>query len=451
MKLALSLIVVPDRMRKDYGDIADLAESIRTYGQIQPIVIDQNNTLIAGGRRLAAHALLKAETIDIVYRETLTPDENKMLELEENVRRKEMDWKERVLAIDEIHRLKSRDAALGGTTWGMRETGELLGVALCSVGYASQVASQLRAANPIITKCASVREALQALMSQKEDEANKLLAATTVRPVNINILNDFDHPEPVVPASADETIIDLSRMLFRGSCLDLMAKLPSGSIDHIVSDPPYGIDMEMLDQSNPPGGPNNIDRVAAEHDVLANQELFASMLPLMFNILKPNGFCVLWCDIMQWQRLYDLGVSAGFRVQRWPITWVKTHTCMNQCAQYNYTKSTEIAIVMRKAGATLVQPQSGCHVLSSNDTMGLQHRHPFAKPANIWNYIFQAIAIRGQVVLDPFAGVGSSTCAAINYGLSPLAFELVDNHYASLVENVRTTYLNKFGSNIKFQ
>jgi len=30
-------IIVPERLRKDYGDLSDLADSIRSFGIIEPI------------------------------------------------------------------------------------------------------------------------------------------------------------------------------------------------------------------------------------------------------------------------------------------------------------------------------------------------------------------------------------------------------------------------------
>ena len=88
--LPINEILSADRQRLDLGDIADLALSIQRYGLIQPIVINQEKRLIAGGRRLAAHQHLGRTHIEVVYRETLSVDELHELELEENVRRKEM-------------------------------------------------------------------------------------------------------------------------------------------------------------------------------------------------------------------------------------------------------------------------------------------------------------------------------------------------------------------------
>jgi len=41
MKVYIDDIVVKDRIRKDLGDVAALAESFNHYGQITPIVINK--------------------------------------------------------------------------------------------------------------------------------------------------------------------------------------------------------------------------------------------------------------------------------------------------------------------------------------------------------------------------------------------------------------------------
>jgi len=47
-------IVVKPRIRENNGDLSTLEKSIRHLGLLSPIIIDRNNILIAGGRRLEA-------------------------------------------------------------------------------------------------------------------------------------------------------------------------------------------------------------------------------------------------------------------------------------------------------------------------------------------------------------------------------------------------------------
>lgn len=53
-EIPISDIKVGERFRKDLGDLNPLAKSIREIGLLHPVVINENNELIAGARRLEA-------------------------------------------------------------------------------------------------------------------------------------------------------------------------------------------------------------------------------------------------------------------------------------------------------------------------------------------------------------------------------------------------------------
>jgi hypothetical protein len=103
-------VIVENRLRKDMGDIPQLAASIKENGLIQPIlltIINENDLthykLVAGHRRL--EALRSIGVVDLIHaehyllREELRDDEYRRtaIELEENIRRKQMSWSEEVL------------------------------------------------------------------------------------------------------------------------------------------------------------------------------------------------------------------------------------------------------------------------------------------------------------------------------------------------------------------
>ena len=81
-------IKVKERIRKDMGDIAALAESMKRFGQLSPIIVTTNNVLIAGERRLEAARSLGWTNINVVIADI--SDEISMLEyeLEENNQRR---------------------------------------------------------------------------------------------------------------------------------------------------------------------------------------------------------------------------------------------------------------------------------------------------------------------------------------------------------------------------
>jgi DNA modification methylase len=167
----------------------------------------------------------------------------------------------------------------------------------------------------------------------------------------------------------------------------------------------------------------------------------------MWKILKPKGFCVVWYDNVHWQFIRDLAENAGFRVQRWPLVWIKTSPCLNQMASKNWTKATEFACVLSKENATLVKPQgtnywSGPRVNNTSN--------PFAKPKGLWQWILSAFALQGDVIVDPFMGECSSLLAAIDFGCRVIGSESNENHYNQGVLNVRELYTQLTKSNVNF-
>jgi DNA modification methylase len=215
----------------------------------------------------------------------------------------------------------------------------------------------------------------------------------------------------------------------------------AGRFNHIITDIPYGIDIEMLDQQNPHGGMKDIDTIKEEHDVEYNLKLIADFFPAAFACTQPMAFVITWCDQMLWQYMYDLAIKAGFNVQRWPITWYKLSSCMNQCAQYNFTKNTEIAIVCRKPNSTLTGQQPSSIISAAKDDLCDKLGHKFAKPFAVWEFLVSAVSIEQDEILEPFAGRGSGVLSMLQMNRRVTAVELQENHYNHLVENVKQHYL----------
>lgn len=479
------------RVRQDYGDMEQLKNSITQHGLLQPIVINQTRQLIAGGRRLRAFIELGETEVPVVFYETFNDVQLRMLEVEENIVRKDFDWKERVLAIAVAHETAKRHAILDTDikSWTQEQTAELLNSSVGNVNNALKLASYIRLGDKEIIEASGPKEAFAVLLLRKEREGHKILAnyissktgtGTGITGAEATAIlrqaeggDDFfekgEGSAPVIfaggsggrvtaPKVGDElpggasveagnilqvpTEINLSNTILKGDSLDMMlTKFTPGFCDHIFTDIPYGIDMDMLSQENDSAGTKEqIASVAQEHGVEANKEDFERFLVGSYRILPETGFCVFWLDIEHWEKIRDLATKIGFKVQRWPIVWHKTHTCKNKASQYNFTKTTEIAMVTRKGNATLIQQQPSSVWAGSNEYERSVLGHPFVKPFKLWQWLFNAIALKGQRLYDPYAGVGSMPLAAIESGNIPYASEINELHYNRLVVNVANAY-----------
>ena len=86
--------------KHDKTQIANVAESIRQYGFVQPIVVDKNDVIVIGHCRYEAAKKLKLETVPCVCVDELTDEQVKALRIVDN-KSNESPWDMEFLA-DEL-------------------------------------------------------------------------------------------------------------------------------------------------------------------------------------------------------------------------------------------------------------------------------------------------------------------------------------------------------------
>ena len=107
MQIPVDEIIVKKRIRWNPGDIESLAESLKRYGQITPILISKKNVLIAGERRLEAAKHIGWRTISAVVSDNSDELTRLELEVEENIQRKDFTMEEVALATKKLYRLRN--------------------------------------------------------------------------------------------------------------------------------------------------------------------------------------------------------------------------------------------------------------------------------------------------------------------------------------------------------
>jgi ParB family chromosome partitioning protein len=107
VQVPLNEIIVKKRVRKEMGDIPALAESMKRFGQMSPIVLNNRNQLIAGGRRLEAARYLGWRTINAVVMDIGDNLSKLEYEVEENLQRQNFTPEEIAQAEKTIHKLRN--------------------------------------------------------------------------------------------------------------------------------------------------------------------------------------------------------------------------------------------------------------------------------------------------------------------------------------------------------
>ncbi len=409
------------RFRKDFGDISELADSIRNFGLLQPIVIDRDFNLIAGERRLRACLSLGLEEILVRFYDELDELTAREIELEENIRRKEFTWQEEVLAkaeIDALKRKKYGETPQGSWTkegWSLRDTARELGQSVGAISQDIQLAKGLEL-YPELAKEKTKGKALNRLKTLRERELRKALME--------KLGEDFE--------------FDLDKVIKMGDCLDLLKNLADNSVDLVVTDPPWGININQTEAGENSGKSFYSD---TEEEV---KNLLSFVYPELFRVLKPgsHAYVCFGMDYYQWHR--DELELAGFQVDPLPIIWDKMSKG-SMTTPFRYSNSYSPWFLCWKENPRILNEGSGQkNLISVKRVPPKEKNHPAENPREVLSWFIRNSSEPGDLVLDPFMGGASTLLAALSLQRKALGFEKDPVHFSKAREAIN----NYFKGNI---
>lgn len=193
-----------------------------------------------------------------------------------------------------------------------------------------------------------------------------------------------------------------------GDCIAVMATLPAASVDLVLTDPPYGCNYR--DRAG--------RRVANDNRTDWLEPAFAGVARLM----KPDSFCVSfygWHVVDQFMAAWR---SAGLRPVA-HLVFPKRYASRTGA----FAARHEQAYVLAKGHPKVSSPIAD--VLPWAYTGN--RLHPTQKPLEALTPIIAALSGPGDLVLDPFAGSGSTLVAAMGLGRKCLGIEMDAEHAAT--------------------
>jgi len=236
--------------------------------------------------------------------------------------------------------------------------------------------------------------------------------------------------------------------LMNGDCLDLMKTIPDGSIDLILTDPPYGTTQNKWDS-------------------VINLE---NMWDEVWRVLKPNGACVLFAA----QPYTSVLVTSQIKYYKYEWVWVKNLKTGNlnarrmpmgghETLQVFYKKPPTYNPQKRKR-TTEVKSGNKFNSKTSNygaqkeeyldrqsdeinpDTVLLQFKcvhnssgkvHPTQKPVALLEYLIKTYTQEGETVLDFTMGSGSTLVAAKNTNRHAIGIELDETYFKIAQDRIK--------------
>lgn len=199
-----------------------------------------------------------------------------------------------------------------------------------------------------------------------------------------------------------------TNIIHHGDCLHVLPTLASGSADFILTDPPYITRYKSRDGRCVPNDDNDAWLKPA----------FAEM----YRVLAPDSFCVSFYGWPCADRFMAAWRAAGFRIVG-HFVFPKSYSSARRFLCYQH----ECAYLLAKGDP---QPPKApvADVIQWRYTGN--RLHPTQKPLCILTPLIEAFTAGNGLVLDPFAGSGSTLLAARSLGRRYIGIELDEGYHA---------------------
>ena len=403
MQLPISEIIIkPDRQRQtfDQRKLEDLSESFRSVGQLQPVIIDENNVLIAGERRIKAALLLGRTEIWAEYLSDLEPWQKDVAELEENLRREELGYTEEVMAVKKIHQLHQdkfgiATAGPGKTGWNVKATAELLGISTGSVSQDIQLATAIEK-DPELGK-QKTKIAAKSMLGRKNAIKTRQILALLA-----NAKEEKGKSSATSPGLKSQNPLTF----LHGDARDLIQTIPDDSISCLLTDPPWQVEFDAEFGS----------------DIKTGLDLTKEVLKLVYPKLQLGSLCWMFCATKHLIRgtIFNLLVECGYRPYDQVLIWYKPSVAHSSHPYRELKNDYEPAVFFSKGEPRdLLKPM---FAVQEYKVIG-QKLHPAQKPFELLKILIENSTVGGETVLDPFMGSGETLRAARETGRKGIGIE----------------------------
>jgi len=414
--LKIADIDVGERFREDFGNLDDLANSIREKGVLQPITVSTEMKLLAGERRIRAATLAGLFTIPALVRSISDSMDAREIELMENVFRKNFTWAEECALIRELDSMYKKN----NLDWSGRKTAELLGKGVASVARALQLARAVES----MPELGEVKTADEALKIVKKVEENLIVKALRSRHQGEN--GGLEKGIHAMLRRADANYII-------GDTFEGLTELRSNGNIHIIEcDPPYAIDLAQVKASKDSESSN----VHSYNEIpkKAYPEFLTKIATETFRVAGPNCWLVFWFGPTWQHEVLTALCAAGWLVDEIPCIWAKI---IGQTLQPElYLARTYEPFYLARKGNPYLAKRGRSNVFNFP---GLSKKyHPTERPVVLIQEILETLGVAQNIVLVPFLGSGATIRAAYNAGMLSYGWDKNDeykDHFMLAIED----------------
>lgn len=198
-------------------------------------------------------------------------------------------------------------------------------------------------------------------------------------------------------------------VIYHGNCLELLPQIAKASVDVVLTDPPFFMPAQHYSSRT------HWQRSWGDTSILAS--FWAAALDAVVPTLKQSGHLLSFCNGDSYPVFYP-DAYRRFDIVR-SLVWDKGRIGMGSPWRAQH----ELVLAARWNGYYRSDDRGRPDVLKHGSVNSKQRRHPVDKPVELLAELLAPITPPGGLVLDPFAGGGSTLVAAIASGRRAVGIE----------------------------
>ena len=209
----------------------------------------------------------------------------------------------------------------------------------------------------------------------------------------------------------------------------LLNKLPDESIDLIVTDPPYKVTARGRGkEGTTTSGGMLEDKLTCKGKIFKYNDIKPQQfMPEFYRVLKEGSHCYIMTNHINLLEILTVAKDCGLHFIK-SLIWDKGNKIMSQL----YMSQFEYILFFRKGKSKRINNCGTSDLISvpNKKTKGEDGKniHDTEKPIELMKILIENSSQEGEIVLDPFIGVGSVALACIGSNRSYIGFELDDGY-----------------------
>lgn len=228
----------------------------------------------------------------------------------------------------------------------------------------------------------------------------------------------------------------MSYQLYQGDCLEVMKDIEDGSVDLVVTDPPYEI------ATTGAGMYKQADKQYVKELNGMKDGFSEEVLDELCRVMKKINI-YFFCSQKQIIPLLDYFVKkkkCNYNI----LSWHKTNpipACGNK-----YLTDTEFILFFREKGVKVYgsfDTKRTWYATPLNQSDKKKYGHPTVKPLSILENLVVNSSQEGEVVLDCFMGSGSTGVACLNTNRNFIGIELDEGYFETALNRIKKAVIDK--------